>query len=210
MLSFDGTSQTKAHSKALTPLRSATTLPLTTVKPRGYTMKLSANGLACFFALGLSCAAPTLWANEVYKTVDANGKITYSDVPTGKKIDLVDMPTINATPSVTPQEYTPEAPQYVPQFSVGINSPSNGQQILAGQRDLTVNANFSPSLGQGYVAQLEINNQPYGSPQTSGDFYIQDIHRGEQNIRIVVLSPTGEIVSRSQTVTVFVLRPRAK
>lgn len=170
-------------------------------------MKLSASGLACLFALGLSCPAATIMANEVYKTVDANGKITYSDAPTGQKVELLDLPSINATPSVTPQEYTPAPTKFVPQFSVSINSPSAGQQILPGQRDLYVNASITPSLGQGYVAQLEINNQPYGSPQTSGSFFIQNIYRGEQNISIKVLSPNGEIVSRSQTVTVFVIRP---
>ena len=170
-------------------------------------MKLSAKGLACIITLGFSCAVPVLQANEVYKTVDEKGNITYSDAPTGQKIELVDLPIINATPSVTPQEYTPETPVFTPQFSVNINSPTSGQQILPAQRDLSVSASFTPSLNQGYVAQLEINNEPYGSPQTSGNFFIQNIYRGEQNIRIVVLSPNGEIVSRSQTVTVFVIRP---
>ncbi|MDZ7923220.1 MAG: DUF4124 domain-containing protein [Marinagarivorans sp.] len=170
-------------------------------------MKLSSKGLACLLTLGLSSAAPALQANEVYKTVDDKGKITYSDAPTGQKIELVDLPIINATPSVTPQEYTPKTPVFAPQFNVNINSPSNGQQILPAQRDLSVSASFTPNLNQGYVAQLEINNKPYGSPQTSGNFFIQNIYRGEQNISIVVLSPNGEIVSRSQTVTVFVIRP---
>lgn len=172
-------------------------------------MKIPAKYFASIFATGLALFSFQAFANTVYKTVDEKGRVTYSDNPTGNKIDEVELPSINTTPTVSPQPYTPPAPKSAAQFSVVITSPSHGTEVTPGQRDLSVNAQFSPSLTNGFKAQLLINNQPYGSPQENGSFIISDIPRGEQNLSVAVLNPTGSIISRSAGVTVYVIRASA-
>lgn len=150
----------------------------------------------------------TALANEVYKSVDENGKVTYSDAPTGKKIDPVDLPQINTTPAVEPKPYNAPAPkQAAPQYRVAITSPSNGAEILAGQRDLSVSARVEPPLDDGYSAQLFMNNSPYGGAQPSTSFVITEIIRGEHQLSVAILNPSGKIVARSSSVTVYVRRP---
>ncbi|HEY7771810.1 MAG TPA: DUF4124 domain-containing protein [Marinagarivorans sp.] len=157
-------------------------------------------------AVASFCA--TALASGVYKSVDENGKVTYSDAPTGNKIDPVDLPHINTTPAVEPKPYTPPAPKpATTQYRVAITSPSNGAEILAGQRDLSVSARVEPSLGDGYSAQLYMNNSPYGGAQPSTSFVITEIIRGEHQLSVAVLNPNGKVVARSNSVTVYVRRP---
>lgn len=158
-------------------------------------------------------AAGTSYANGVYKTVDENGRITYSDTPTGKKIDPVDLPQVNTQPAVTPQPYlpptTPKKDQQA-QYRVSITSPANETQVLPGQRDLSVAADISPELGEGFSAQLYMNGQPYGGAQPSSSFVISNIYRGEHRLSVAVLNPSGRVIARSAPVTVYVIRPSGR
>lgn len=152
-------------------------------------------------------------ANGVYKTVDENGRITYSDTPTGKKIDPVDLPQVNTQPAVTPQPYLPQptqSEQAPAQYRVSITSPANETQLLPGQRDLSVAAEVSPQLGEGYSAQLYMNGQPYGGAQPSSSFVISNIYRGEHRLSVAILNPSGRVIARSPTITVYVIRPSAR
>lgn len=160
---------------------------------------------------GIVCCAgisAQVIANDVYKTVDENGKVTYSDNPTGTKIEEVDLPTINNAPAVEPQPYTPRTRPSHTQSGVTITSPSDQTQILAGQRDLIVSAQVNPPIGSGFSAQLYFNGKPFGSPQDSANFVIKEIIRGEHTLSVVVLNPRGKIISRSKSITVYVHRPR--
>lgn len=164
-----------------------------------------------FIAIGLASVlfASHTYANGVYKTVDENGRVTYSDTPTGKKIDPVDLPQVNTQPAVTPQPYLPPAPKQdqQAQYRVSISSPANETQVLPGQRDISVAADISPQLGEGYSAQLYMNGQPYGGAQPSSSFVISNIIRGEHRLSVAVLNPAGRVVARSAPVTVYVIRP---
>lgn len=164
--------------------------------------------LAGLLAVAGIAATSYVIADSVYKTVDENGKITYSDTPTGTKIDPVDLPQINTAPEVKTQTYNSPAPkQQAAQYRVSIASPSQGAQILAGQRNLSVTANIQPALGNGYSAQLYMNNSPYGGAQASANFVVKEITRGEHQVSVAVLNPAGNVVARSNNVTVYVHRP---
>lgn len=168
---------------------------------------LTPTRLAGLLAVVGIAATSYIVADSVYKSVDENGKVTYSDAPTGKKIDPVDLPQINTAPAVKAKAYTPPAPkQQATQYRVGIVSPTNGSEILAGQRDLSVMAEVQPALGNGYSAQLYMNNSPYGGAQPSTSFVITEIIRGEHQLSVAILNPSGKVVARSGSVTVYVRR----
>jgi hypothetical protein len=160
--------------------------------------------LVCVAGLFLSAH---LSADNVYKSVDANGNITYSDVPAGQKIDPVDLPHINTTPSIESQPYTPPVPAVVTHYAVAITAPQNGFEVLPAQRNLSVVADVTPSLVEGASAQLWMDNRPYGSSQSSASFTINEITRGEHQLVVVVLNAQGRVVARSDAVTVYVRRP---
>lgn len=173
--------------------------------PAAACMSVVAYMLAALFFMAMSSLA---LASPVYKSVDANGKVTYSDAPTGKKIEPVDLPLINQTPSVSPQPYTPSqgnGPMEAT-FLVNITSPAQGAYVPPGQRDLTVSASISPALSAGYVARLMHNGAPSGPPQASSTFTLLNIARGAHALRVVIFSPEGRAVASSPTVTVNVIR----
>ena len=160
---------------------------------------------AIFLCFSAACAyAP---ANEIYKVVDENGKVTFSDNPTGTKIESVDLPQINMTPAVEPKPYTPHKKDNKTFHNIRITSPSDKTQILADQRDLTITAEAIPGLSNGFSAQLYVNGMPYGGAQSYTSFFISEITRGEHTINAVILDPKGKVVARSNTITVYVFRP---
>ena len=66
---------------------------------------LTPTRLAGLLAVVGIAATSYIVADSVYKSVDENGKVTYSDAPTGKKIDPVDLPQINTAPAVKAKAY---------------------------------------------------------------------------------------------------------
>ena len=160
------------------------------------------------------CAALALGAlpasAAVYKSVDKNGRVTFSDVPQGEKVDELALPQINAQKAVTPKPYTPSkrsAPST--SYSVRLASPANGSQIVSAAQQFPVSANIAPELSEGYKAQLLLNGRRVGSGNTSGSFTAHVTTPGKQQVSVAVISPSGSIVARSTTATVYVIRPRA-
>lgn len=146
---------------------------------------------------------------EIYKSVDANGKITYSDIPSGKELNTLDLPHINETPPVKEQQIATSAPEPEPvSYSVNITSPSQGAEILPGQRNLGISASVSPYLPSEHTLQLFLNGSAYGKPQKGGQFVIPNINRGEQTLHVALRNKNGQQISRSGKVTVYVFRAK--
>lgn len=172
--------------------------------------KLTRKSIAGLIVTACCIAATSVYviANDVYKVVDENGKVTFSDNPTGTKIESVDLPHINTAPAVDPQPYTPPATKETSiKHSIRITSPGNKAEILAGQRDLTVTAEAKPPLSDGFSAQLYMNGTAFGGAQPSTSFVITEIMRGEHSINVAILNASGKVVARSRPITVYVRRP---
>ncbi len=165
-------------------------------------------------AIALTIPATPLFA-EIYKSVDENGNVIYTDVPGGKKVDEIDLPTINTQPPTQRNRslYYPEnndEPDLDPNYSVSISSPANGAEIPPGQRNLSVSAATSPKLKAGHSMQLIWNGAPTGRRQQSSAFVIPEIYRGSHQISVVVFNRKGEEIARSTPVNVNVIRPIIK
>lgn len=148
-------------------------------------------------------------ADSMYKSIDANGNVTYSDTPSGKKIEPVDLPQINTTPAVETGRHVRSAPEpESPRYSISITSPQQEAQVLPGQRTLNISTEISPEASRGYTTQLLLNGTPYGPAQQGNNFSISEITRGEHQIAAVLRNEKGRVIARSNNVTVYVLRAR--
>lgn len=169
---------------------------------RSHRISQAAFLVVCLLATGSAIA-------EIYKSIDSNGNITYSDIPSGKELNTLDLPHINATPEVKEQQVFTSAPKPEPvSYSVNITSPSQGQEVLPGQRNLSVSASVSPYLPSKYSLQLFLDGKPYGKPQAQGQFMIPNITRGERKLFVALRDKSGRQISRSNNITVYVFRAR--
>lgn len=160
-------------------------------------------GLALFISVS---QAPL--AEEIYKSVDKHGNVTYSDTKTNKSAESVKLPTINTQPAVrpsfnTPQNRKPEALNY----QISIVNPLNGQTLHNNQRTINVDVSVSPPLKSGFFLQAMLDGALHGAAVTSSRFTVSELSRGEHTLSVAIIDSNGNILTRSAGITLYVKRP---
>ena len=176
------------------------------VTVRGFAAALA--GVAC---LGLLCAAALADNGDrttVYKWVDANGIVHYSDQPhpNAQKLEISGAQTFAAPPeqasSYAPasQETQPSGPAYQ---SCEITQPTD-QQMLMNVYQTTAVVQTSPPLRAGDQVRLFVDGKQI---QGSGTSFTFPVFRGQHSVEAVIQDNTGQIVCETSTVTFFVHQP---
>jgi hypothetical protein len=177
-------------------------------------MKINATYIIKFLtliSLMLSVHSITVHA-QIYKSVDENGVVTFSDVPPGGGSgthSLVRTNPTNSMPPVTTQ--TPETQVNVIEvtvpYAISISSPGDNTTIPMGAGIFDVTAEPTPPLSEGEMVALYLDGEMVGTPQTDTVWTLTYVIRGAHTLQVRRLSSSGGTISESDLVTVFVLRP---
>jgi len=177
--------------------------------PLGYSNDMN----KLFFALvvtllfGLLLSTASISA-EVYKKVNPDGSVEFTDAPKSKDatpVPLSPTNTFKATPAPpisSSQKSKPTANQYT---SASITSPSNDAAIRDNAGNLTVTASVTPSLQSDHKMVL-MDNGVALSESTSGSFQLSNVDRGSHSLSIQVQDSAGKVIISSDPVTVHLLR----
>ncbi|MDE1461713.1 DUF4124 domain-containing protein [Spartinivicinus poritis] len=149
---------------------------------------------------------------EIYKTIDKDGKVVFTDNPEGKPAEEVELKKGN-TISLPPAKISPSSK------SSDINSKSFSYRefnikkptqdaTIRGSGNFSVLAAISPNLRPGDSVQLYIDGKPYGSKQKGLLFNLNNVDRGTHSIVVKVLNSDGRVLN-SASVTVHVHRSSA-
>lgn len=160
-------------------------------------------------SLSLTCS---LAVADVYKTVDKNGNVVYTDKPDGKQpAELIKLPPVNTLPSE--QSNTPVTSQEPPAvdkpYEVTIVSPRNNASITAEQRDLGIAITLDRRLDPNHWLLYFMNGELLEETQTN-NINIQEITRGSHTIVVEVVDQDGASLGKSLETTVNVMRPIIK
>jgi len=146
----------------------------------------------------LLAAAPVV--ADVYKSVDKDGNIIYSDTPSAnaEKIELGELPTIPALETGAaspPPPPTLEAPEYL---ELEIVNPANDAALRLEEDELTipVTVRLVPALFRSHVVALYLDGNEYAVGRGLG-FQLTNIERGTHELRAVVKGTDGKIVKSS-------------
>lgn len=167
--------------------------------------------IIAFFALVLFCSAQA----EIYKTVDKNGAVSFSDKPTRSKntssTEKVEVKEVNSTPAVTLRSITaPTNTEQAVRYKISITSPSDGADIGNNQRHLTIAVATTPGLAEGLRLQAISNGQRFGDQTVQGNsITLNNITPGEQQLQAQIVDINGKVIANSSTVTVNVHRAQA-
>lgn len=169
-------------------------------------------GTKLFLAL-LALSAACYAIAEVYRVINADGTVTYTDNPPAgdPTVEPMDLPTINTQPglqmpSMTKKADLKEEEEFAGYNQIRIVSPAPGATIPPGYEQIPVKVSTIPGLQQGHLIQLMSNGQPYGSPSSRTTFSISPLIRGEHSIQAKILDSNNDIVGQSGTTTVHVKR----
>lgn len=163
-----------------------------------------------FSTLVGALSSSTVFA-EVYKQVNPDGSITFTDKPGGKNktpVPLSPMSTFEASPAApasSPQESTSISKGYT---SVNITSPANDETIRDNTGSFTVTAAVAPGLQSGDKMVLLDNGSPQGE-STSGNFTLSNIDRGAHALTVQVQNSAGKTLISSKAVTIYLRRHSA-
>ncbi len=162
-------------------------------------------GLALLLLLATSLAHAT-----VYKWVDENGKVHFSDKPV-KNAEVVELNENTQNSIKLPDPITlPNigAPDDTNQASYKLNivSPNEEETIRSNEGKITIIANSNPQLSSPHEFVLYMDGQQLGGAQKNGLFKLSDIDRGEHNFVVKVLSKDGKQLATTPPRKVFLHR----
>lgn len=171
---------------------------------------------ALLFSTLLALAATGASA-QIYRVVDEDGRVTYTDTPPGDEAsqetrkstsEKLSLPSINIQPGteIAPREASDDGDQVSGYRYVAIAAPEDDTTIPPGQLEVSVQVAMEPDLKPGHRVLLHYNDEPHGEPTTSTRFVLSELIRGSYPIRAEILDQEGTVVAASEPVTLHVKR----
>lgn len=149
-------------------------------------------------------ACPLAFAGPIYKWVDENGVVHYSDQPheNAQKIQLGAPQTYKATQYAASGEPASAAQQL--SYKCAVASPTD-QQTFANINTVGVRAQVDPPPGEDMQIFVMLDGAMVtGQPTSGGQFTLNNVDRGEHNLAIVIRDAAGKVACQSGDVTFFV------
>jgi Domain of unknown function (DUF4124) len=167
--------------------------------------------LFTLISIGCAFAAALAVAGTVYKWVDENGVVHYSDQPhpNAQKIQLQQAQTYKASagPAAPPAPTVPAAPTQTGYRGCAVVEPQ-ADQSFANLDSLTVVVQTDPPLHAGDQIFITYDGQPLnGNSATGGSFTISPVDRGTHTVQAVVRDSEGTVVCQAPGVTFNVHQP---
>lgn len=149
----------------------------------------------------------------VYKWVDENGVVHYSDQPheNAQKVELKAPQTYSAPKSPSGPAApirnplpTKPAPAYQ---SCAVSEPVN-DQVFENTSTITAGVTVQPAIRPGDTAIVTLDGQRVpGVPASGGQFTVSPVDRGTHSMQLVVQDQSGATVCSSAAVTFHVRQP---
>ncbi len=169
-------------------------------------------------------AVPLASAQVAYTWVDENGVTHFSDTPNqgAKSIALPNMeaaapaPKVESTESLTPQASTNEPEEVAvtqnekPQpLQLTIRAPQHGETIRSNRGLISVQIELNRQLGLGEQLQLLLDGNPFGAPQNSATWQLNNIDRGTHTLSVHA-KRSGKLIASTSPITVHLHRASIK
>lgn len=162
-----------------------------------------------FLLLALSLSIFSAHA-EIYRWVDAQGRVMYGDDPPSKsKAKRVALPTLTIADGFVPHqtEQKPAQPQEEDEAysDFKITSPESGETVRANGGNLTVTIGLKPKLKAGDGVTLYLDSKQIASG-SSLSFPLTELERGNHTVFAVLNDASGNIIQNTEAVTFSVLQ----
>ena len=169
--------------------------------------------ISIFTALILSFCAHA----EMYKWVDADGNVTYSDRPepgaSASKEDVTEItiPRVNTADAVDTSvltESTSSRPDQKASASISITSPQNDEAIRQNEGNMSISVAVKAQADDHIIAIYIDGNEVSRGSATS--VALQNVDRGTHIITADLVSPQGKVIKSAAPVTFHLLRYSAR
>ncbi len=147
---------------------------------------------------------------EVYRSVGADGSVTYSDTP-GPRSEKVQLPKVMIySPPPLPQrkEVTKPPEESLSYKKMSIVEPQPDETIWDNQGIIELVVSLEPALevSQGHRILVTIGGVPHGQPRATTTIHIADLDRGTHKLGVQVVDKKGKALITARPVTVHLHR----
>jgi|GEM_PF-560322 len=150
---------------------------------------------------------------EIYKTIDKNGRVIYTDVPPPNDKDAkpLDLKSINSLPSpaasnAPASNNNTQAPL---EYVVQILEPANGTTLMPDERSVNVSISLNQSLQEGDLLAYKLDGNTL-EKTTDLTASLNEPPRGEHHLTVEVIDSDGTSLAQSNSITIEVMRPLPK
>jgi uncharacterized protein DUF4124 len=136
---------------------------------------------------------------ELYKWVDKDGTVHFSDQPTegAEKIKVKDVDTI---PAVKPQPGGDQPkPLVATHYTITFTSPQAEETIRDNVGTVNVSVQLNPPLNAGDTIQFSMDGQPQGDPGAATQLTLTNLDRGTHTVQATVLDQSGKALGSAST-----------
>lgn len=163
-------------------------------------------------------------ATEVYRHVDKDGVVHYSDSPPTKNAKPIVLPPIQVVgPASTPESSAPgpavagangtraRDDAGLPQLGANIVSPKPEETFRGDDRRVPVSVSLGAPLPEGYGLLFMLDGSPQNLKATRQlNFTMEGVERGEHLISVATVDAKGREVARGAPVIVHMKPPTTK
>ena len=166
--------------------------------------------IGCLFLSAATVAA----AQPVYKVVDEQGNVTFTDTPpSDAAAEVQTLNATNTTPSMpvgdaaTADDTAMQDTEAPVAYSTRITFPVDHSTIPMGPGDFVVEAAVQPGLRIGEHLVLTLDGISVGEPQRAARWQLTNVFRGEHRLQVFRLGADDTRQDASPEQVVFVMRP---
>lgn len=149
--------------------------------------------------------------DEVYKWVDANGVVHYTDKPPTDNAEPAKLPplqTYKGTPPPDLRRFDKPVPGGKPAGALQIDlvTPAHDETFRSGERAVPVAVVVTPPLKEGQRLIYLLDGTPAGTPTADTSFAFTDVDRGSHTAAVTAVDAAGNTLGSSTSVT-FHMKP---
>lgn len=154
------------------------------------------------------CIVPPAFTSPVYKWVDEEGVVHFSDQPhpAAEKIELPPTPLYTAPPKTEPKETAPgeEATTWTGRYQqFAIDQPKQNETVRSNEGSVRVAVILQPSLQPGHQLRFYLDGLKVKGEFDTPGIILQGINRGPHTVKAEVLDEKGKLLGTTATVEFF-------
>lgn len=180
-----------------------------------------ANGIMRYLLCCLALTLPALSVAGVYKSVQPDGSVIFTDEPRkgATKIEVPKTQTYTAPAKPGNEKGTPGAKSAKPPLpntesiyaELAILAPGRDSTVRQDAGDIEVQVGFSPELDSknGHMLALDLDGRRMTEPSASSQFTLQNVDRGTHTVQAHILDGAGKVLKSSDPIIFHVKRHSA-
>lgn len=149
---------------------------------------------------------------EVYRQVDANGNVTFTDEPDGnaERVEVKPVTTITMPKPETVKKQLQEDDGDIGDpdayKSVSFTSPADEEAFHSGSGNVEFRVTSNPPLRNGHQFEITLDGAPVGQTR-SGSVSVSNIFRGTHSAGVNVINQSGERIYTGDNISFTIHRP---